>query len=289
MLRTAARVTASSKRGISLKLHKLKSALIHGRQQRRDLKTLTLNAGSTTLKYALYEVESQSSSSDEKLKCQRLASGMVDRVGKQDASVTHNGSLVTSTAILTPVDAMKHVVETLQKDTKCGLQCGLQENESIDCVGHRVVHGGSLYTQPTIISEEVINDIDKLSALAPLHNPPALAGIKVSTEQFPNATQVAIFDTAFHTASLPPSSYRYAIPSDWYEKNDVRRYGFHGTSYEYVLEETSKYLQRPKDSLNLIVMHLGGGASMCCIEKGKSIDTTMGFTPLESLVMCIVN
>ena len=248
---------------------------------RRDLQTLTLNAGSTTLKYALYEIENP------KVSATLVASGMVDRVGKSDARLTHNGTIrLQRELIRSHVEALEQAVRIFQEEAQSQPNNGKSSvTFQPDVIGHRVVHGGPHFSEPTLITPEVLATIEALCALAPLHNPPAVSGIQASQEIFSSAKQVAIFDTAFHTASLPPSAYTYAIPKEWRDDFRIRRYGFHGTSVQYVLNETAKYMGKPADALNCIVMHLGGGASMTCICKGKSINTTMGLTPLEGLVM----
>eukprot|EP00531_Pseudo-nitzschia_arenysensis_P017321 CAMPEP_0116138024 /NCGR_PEP_ID=MMETSP0329-20121206/12553_1 /TAXON_ID=697910 /ORGANISM="Pseudo-nitzschia arenysensis, Strain B593" /LENGTH=1155 /DNA_ID=CAMNT_0003632963 /DNA_START=128 /DNA_END=3595 /DNA_ORIENTATION=+ len=243
---------------------------------KRDIKTLTVNAGSTTLKYSLYDVSRKAGAST--LETKLIASGLVDKVGTNEkGSITHNSSLVVSDTIPSHTAGFNMLLDVLKENENI-------ETNDIECVGHRVVHGGSTFSKPTIITSDVLGEIQELSSLAPLHNPPAASGIEASSSAFPSATQVAVFDTAFH-ATMPPPSYRYAIPKDLYEDHGIRKYGFHGTSYQYVMEATAEYLGKKSSDLNLIVMHLGGGASMCCIQNGKSIDTTMGLTPLEGLVM----
>jgi len=155
---------------------------------------------------------------------------------------------------------------------------------SIDIIGHRVVHGGEELHESIIIDEKVICSIDELSILAPLHNPANLKGIKIAIQKAPDALQVAVFDTAFHT-TMPKEAYLYALPYEMYEKYNIRRYGFHGTSHSYLLKEAAKELKKETNELNIITLHLGNGASACAIKDGKSIDTSMGFTPLEGLVM----
>ncbi len=157
-------------------------------------------------------------------------------------------------------------------------------DENIDAYGHRVVHGGEKFHSPTLITNEVINEIEELIPLAPLHNKANLEAIKIAIEHDPKKPQIAIFDTAFHQ-SMPPSSYIYPLPYDLYTKHNIRRYGFHGTSHHFVAKETSKYLKKDLKTLNLITLHLGNGASATAIKNGKSIDTSMGFTPLEGLMM----
>ncbi len=151
-------------------------------------------------------------------------------------------------------------------------------------IGHRVVHGGEAFREPCLIDDRVIEIIRGLSSLAPLHNPANLLGIEVAMARRPDVPQVAVFDTAFHH-SIPPRAYRYAVPEEWYESHGVRRYGFHGTSHAYVAKQAARELGRPLEELNLIVLHLGNGASVTAIANGKSVDTSMGLTPLEGLVM----
>lgn len=243
---------------------------------KRDIITLTLNAGSTTLKYSLYDVTRKGGASA--LDAEMIASGLVDKVGS-DGSITHNKRLVVESApIPTHTAGLAMLLDVLRE--KEGIDIG-----EIACVGHRVVHGGPNFSGPTVVTPDVLEEIRSLSSLAPLHNPPAVAGIEASGSLFPSAVQVAVFDTAFHTATMPPASYRYAIPKELFEVHGIRRYGFHGTSYSFVTDAVAAFLGRKASDLNLIVMHLGGGASMCCIKNGQSVDTTMGLTPLEGLVM----
>lgn len=155
---------------------------------------------------------------------------------------------------------------------------------SLDAIGHRVVHGGEYFKKATRIDYKVVQKIDELSSLAPLHNPANLEGIVLAIKKAPKVSQIAVFDTAFH-ATMPQEAYMYALRYDMYEKYNIRRYGFHGTSHSYLLKESAKRLGKKVEALNIITLHLGNGASICAIEKGKSIDTSMGFTPLEGLVM----
>lgn len=154
----------------------------------------------------------------------------------------------------------------------------------IDAVGHRVVHGGEAYTEPTAVDDEVLAVLRSLVPLAPLHNPANIAGIEVAQELWPDVPQVAVFDTAFH-GSMPDRAFRYAVPAEWYLEHGVRRYGFHGTSHQFVAGQAANILGRPLGDLDLIVAHLGNGASITAIARGTSIDTSMGLTPLEGLVM----
>jgi len=156
--------------------------------------------------------------------------------------------------------------------------------EMIEAIGHRVVHGGELFRGATLIDDEVIKGIDSLSALAPLHNPANLEGILVFKKLLPSVKQYAIFDTAFHS-SMSKDAFLYALPLEMYEKHGIRRYGFHGTSHAYIASECAKILAKDINDLNIISLHLGNGASVCAIKNGVSIDTSMGFTPLEGLIM----
>lgn len=156
--------------------------------------------------------------------------------------------------------------------------------ESIKAVGHRVVHGGELFSDSTVITEEILEKIKTLTPLAPLHNPANILGIEAVTKINPDLPQVAVFDTAFHSA-MPAESYRYSIPEDWYKKHGVRRYGFHGTSYKFITQRMAEILNKPVDEMNLIVAHIGSGASISAIKNGKSVSNTMGFTPLAGLPM----
>jgi acetate kinase len=154
----------------------------------------------------------------------------------------------------------------------------------VDAVGHRVVHGGEAFSAPVVVDDDVLAVLRSLVPLAPLHNPANIDGIEAARQVWPDVPQVAVFDTAFHR-TLPPHAYRYAVPTEWYERHGVRRYGFHGTSHAYVARRTAAVLGRPLDALDLITAHLGNGASMAAIAGGRSVDTSMGLSPLEGLVM----
>jgi len=208
---------------------------------------LVLNAGSSSLKYKLFD----------SVNCDVLKEGLVENIG-----------------IKNPIFKNHHdALESLEIDFN-----------SIDAVGHRVVHGGEKYSNSILIDETVLKGIEELISLAPLHNPANLEGIKLLQTKLGQTPQVAVFDTAFHS-TMPKEAFLYALPIEMYEKNNIRRYGFHGTSHSYVLKRSAEILQKDVNNLNLITLHLGNGASVCAIENGKSIDTSMGFTPLEGLVM----
>ena len=166
-------------------------------------------------------------------------------------------------------------------DEKNGVIGSMKE---IDAVGHRVVHGGEKFAKSVVITDEVMQAIEECNPLAPLHNPANIIGIKACQELMPGVPMVAVFDTAFHQ-TMPPVAYTYAIPYEYYEKDKVRRYGFHGTSHKYIAKKTAEYLGKPQSELRSITMHLGNGSSMSCVKDGKCFDTSMGLTPLEGLIM----
>lgn len=220
---------------------------------RLSRRVLVINSGSSSLKYQLIELDGE----------RMVASGLIERIGEREVP--------DYTA------AFQVMIESL-------LAQGFDLDEPLEAVGHRVVHGGERFREPTVVTEEVKREIDELSALAPLHNPPNLAGIEAAEKTFPGVPQVAVFDTAFHQ-TLPPVAYTYAIDSDLAKANRIRRYGFHGTSHQYVSAEAARFLGRPLEELNLIVLHIGNGASACAVSGGRSIETSMGMTPLEGLMM----
>ncbi|WP_198263097.1 acetate/propionate family kinase [sulfur-oxidizing endosymbiont of Gigantopelta aegis] len=208
---------------------------------------LVLNSGSSSLKYQLFDMPSK----------QVITSGLIEHVSDH-----------------------QQAVKTMEAQLRSGGH--IKNLACLAAVGHRVVHGGEQFQQPALIDQTVIDTIEQLSALAPLHNPANLLGIKMLQQCAPDVPQVAVFDTAFHQ-SLPEKSYLYALPYELYEKHQVRRYGFHGTSHHYVTQQASQYLG--ESQLKIISLHLGNGASACAVLNGQSIDTSMGLTPLEGLVM----
>uniref|UniRef100_A0A0D6R510 Probable acetate kinase n=1 Tax=Araucaria cunninghamii TaxID=56994 RepID=A0A0D6R510_ARACU len=233
---------------------------------------LVLNSGSSSLKYALYNMASSPA-------C--VAKGNVAAIGSSKCSITHTNLQVAQdmnlqgTAVADHKSALKRILELLHLEK--------EQSDRLYGVGHRVVHGGEHLTRPMVISEQVKKAIEQASPLAPLHNPPNLEGIRVAEELF-HCPQVAVFDTAFHS-SIPSYAYMYAVPYAVYKELGVRRYGFHGTSYQFLLDQAAMYLGQAKEEVNVIACHLGAGASMAAIQNGKCIDTTMGVTPLEGLVM----
>ncbi len=235
------------------------------------MKILVLNSGSSSLKFKLYDMP----------KKDILAQGLLERIGQEDSAF----HIIYDKKSLNRQVSIKNHKEALSLISKKLLELGIIESfEGLGGVGHRVVHGGEAFSRPVIIDDEVLKSIRKLIALAPLHNPANILGIEAVKHLAPNLPQVAVFDTAFHQ-SMPPEAYRYAVPKSWYSKYNVRRYGFHGTSHYYVMCELSKLTATPIQEINAVTLHLGNGASVCAIKGGKSIDTSMGLTPLEGLVM----
>ena len=232
---------------------------------------LVINSGSSSLKYQLIELETE----------QTLASGLIDRIGESSSVVSHNHGVEKHSheeAVADHIAALRMVRESF---ATWGPDLVATPPTVI---GHRVVHGGSQYYAPTLVTPEVELAIDALSALAPLHNPANLAGIRASRDIFAGVPQVAVFDTAFHQ-TLAPDAYTYAIDAELAERYKVRRYGFHGTSHKFVSEEAAACVGRPLEELRMLVLHLGNGASITAIDGGRSVETSMGMTPLEGLVM----
>lgn len=211
------------------------------------MKIAVLNAGSSSLKCKIFEYPSRA----------LLFSKTIEKIGEHDSDVASHAEALDALDI---------------------------DFSKLDAIGHRVVHGGEKLQKSLIIDEGVVTTIRELSLLAPLHNPANLTGIEIALKRASDVTQIAVFDTAFH-ATMPKEAYLYALPYELYEKEGIRRYGFHGTSHAYLAKEAAKLLQKPLRKLNLITLHLGNGASACAIKNGQSIDTSMGFTPLEGLVM----
>ncbi|MBU1216867.1 acetate kinase [bacterium] len=211
------------------------------------MKIAVLNSGSSSLKFKIFDMDTK----------ELISSKNVEHIGELNSAFqTHH-------------EAIKSL----------GIDFSL-----LDGIAHRVVHGGDTFSKATLIDEKVINAIKTIIPLAPLHNPANLEGILVCQKKAPNTPQIAVFDTAFHS-SIPKEAFLYALPLEMYEKHKIRRYGFHGSSHAYVSKKAAEILEKDLNKLNLITLHLGNGASACAIEKGKSIDTSMGFTPLEGLVM----
>lgn len=241
------------------------------------MKILVLNSGSSSIKYQLFDTEP----------LKPLTAGLVERIGEPLSRIKHERlagdapQRVERELVLKDHRQGLAEVARLLLDEDVGV---IQSPSEITAVGHRVVHGGEAFSQPTIIDEAVKAQVKALAVLAPLHNPANLAGIEVATEIFPQATQVAVFDTAFHQ-TMPPAAYRYAIPNRYYDEHGVRVYGFHGTSHRYVARQATAYLGKPAAETNLITLHLGNGCSITAVRGGQAVDTSMGFSPLPGLMM----
>ncbi len=238
------------------------------------MNVLVINCGSSSLKYQLIDM----------VKEKVLAIGLAERIGIEGSRVKHEVSNMDKIVIEEPMkdhkDALKIVLDALV-DEKHG---AIKELNEINAVGHRVVHGGEKFSGSVVIDDEVIAALEECIELAPLHNPPNLIGIRACQELIPGVTMVGVFDTAFHQ-TMPSFSYIYPLPYELYEKYGIRKYGFHGTSHRYVSARTAKLLGKDISELKIVTCHLGNGASLAAIKDGKSIDTSMGFTPLEGLAM----
>lgn len=237
------------------------------------MKILVINAGSSSIKYQLFDMPARDV----------LARGMVERIGGPDAQLVHNynGSKHVAQVSAPDHDAGMAVILSTLTDASVGVLSTIGE---IQAVGHRVVHGGEEFTGSVVINDHVLGSIERFADLAPLHNPPNLTGIRAAMHSLPEAIQVACFDTAFHT-TIPQTAYLYALPYEIYEKYRIRRYGFHGTSHRYVARRCARLMGVDKSRANIITCHLGNGCSMTAVKEGRSIDTSMGLTPLEGLVM----
>ncbi len=239
---------------------------------------LIINSGSSSIKFQLIDM------ADEHV----LASGLVERIGESDSLIkyaVHPGTpgevkIKDQVEVVDHQSGMRKIVDLLT-DAGRGV---VGDRSEISALGHRVVHGGEDFHQPRLIDDEVISAIQSNVPLAPLHNPANLDGIRIARELFPGTPQVAVFDTAFHQ-TIPDRAHIYALPYELYEKHRVRRYGFHGTSHKFVAGECARLLNKPINECNLITIHLGNGCSMTAIKNGQSVDTTLGMTPLEGLVM----
>lgn len=238
------------------------------------MKVLVINAGSSSLKYQLYDMTNETV----------LAKGLVERIGISGSILTHR-----------PEGKDKHVIQTEMPDHKIAIslvldalvdpKVGVIEDVSeISAVGHRIVHGGEKYSSSVMLDDALMDELKEVSKLAPLHNPPALIGIRACRELMPLTPMTAVFDTSFHQ-TMEPVAYMYAIPYELYESDKIRRYGFHGTSHKYVANRAAEMLNRNIDDMKIVTCHLGNGSSVTAVKYGRAIDTSMGFTPLAGLVM----
>jgi acetate kinase len=237
------------------------------------MKILVINCGSSSVKYQLHDMSLD----------QVLAKGIVARIGEEGSSLRHQAG---DTVIEKDVAASSHreafgVIKRALLDPEGGVISGVSE---ISAVGHRVVHGCETFVDSVLITDDVVAKLEKCIPLAPLHNPANVTGIREARRALPDIPHVAVFDTAFHQ-TLPPKAYLYAVPYELYETHRVRRYGFHGMSYRYVSQRAAGLLGKPLNKVKMIICHLGNGVSMAAIDGGKSVDTSMGLTPLEGLIM----
>ncbi|MGB9779255.1 acetate kinase [Caldanaerobacter sp.] len=238
------------------------------------MKILVMNCGSSSLKYQLIDMESN----------KVLAKGLAERIGINDSLLTHQADGKEKVKIKRDMKNHKEAIQ-LVLDALIDKEMGvIKDMKEIDAVGHRVVHGAEYFTDSVIIDDDVIKKLEDCIDLAPLHNPANIEGIKACRQIMPEVPMVAVFDTAFHQ-TMPDYAYIYPIPYQYYEKYRIRRYGFHGTSHKYVSMRAAELLGRPIEELKIVTCHLGNGASITAVKHGKSIDTSMGFTPLEGLAM----
>jgi acetate kinase len=240
------------------------------------MKVAVINCGSSSVKYEVFGLPD----------CTMLATGLIEKIGASEGRLRQrrrnaDGSFdeqVHSKRLADHRDAFE-LMAYVNRENRI-----IEDEAELFGVGHRVVHGGEVFREPTVIDDEVVDAIRRLIPLAPLHNPSNLLGIEIARTRFASVPQVAVFDTAFHQ-TLPPHAFHYATPYDWYTEHQVRRYGFHGSSHQYVAREAARYLDKAPDAVNLITLHLGNGASAAAVQRGASIDTSMGLTPLEGLIM----
>lgn len=238
------------------------------------MKILVINAGSSSLKYQLYDMDKETV----------MAKGLVERIGIEGSQLTHRVDGRDKYVIQQEMPDHKiatQLVLAALTDEKVGVLKSISE---IDAVGHRIVHGGEKYTKSILLDDEVIQGLEEVSKLAPLHNPPALIGIAACRELLPETPMAAVFDTSFHS-TMEPVAYMYGLPYELYETDKIRRYGFHGTSHKYVSIRAAEMLNRNIDDMKIITCHLGNGSSVTAVKYGKSIDTSMGFTPLAGMLM----
>jgi acetate kinase len=279
-VRHIARTIADRTRMLASDPAKTKAALQQGNDPyglqlkgERPEKILVINVGSSSLKYSFYDTADES----------RHAKGLVERIGLEGTRLKHRGPKGEAKRELEKKDhtaAFKTMVaELTSKETGV-----IKSAAEVSVVAHRIVHGGEKFTEATLITDELLAEMEKLNPLAPLHNPVIIAGIREMRRLFPAVPHVGVFDTAFHH-TLPAYAFLYGLPYELYEKKAVRRYGFHGTSHNYVALRAAEFLKRRPNELRLVSCHLGNGASMCAVNHGRSVDTTMGFTPLEGLIM----
>lgn len=243
-------------------------------RDRNFMNILVINSGSSSVKYKLFDVKGNV----------EMARGMAERIGLKQSEIIHSASGRKEVKILRDIrdhESAIRIALGFLTDKESGV---IKDISEIRAVGHRVVHGGEKFSDPVIITAEVMNAIRLYCKFAPLHNPPNLLGIKVAKKLLPGIRHIAVFDTAFHQ-TIPPSAYLYGLPYAFYEKNRIRRYGFHGTSHKYAALRAAEILKKPINRLKLITAHLGNGCSITAVKNGISVNTSMGYTPLEGLLM----
>ena len=237
------------------------------------MKILVVNCGSSSLKYQLIDMKTE----------EVIAKGNFERIGEKEAFLTHkvkDEKYVINAPVTNHEEALKIILEQFLNE-KYGVIKNLNE---IDAIGHRIVHGGEIFDKSVLITDDVIKKIDECSTLAPLHNPAAILGINACKHEIPGKPMVAVFDTAFHQ-TMPKENYTYPIPEEYYKKYKIRKYGAHGTSHQFVSKIAAEMLQKPLENTKIVTCHLGQGASICAVNGGKSIDTSMGLTPLGGIPM----
>lgn len=235
---------------------------------------LVINCGSSSLKYQLINIRTK----------EVLAKGICDRIGLEGSFLKHRTGEEDAIIVTQPIPDHKSAVKIVLDHLSSKEHGSIDSLEDISAVGHRVVHGGEFFHDAALLTDSVIDAIKQCCSLAPLHNPSNLIGIEACKHLLPNVPMVAVFDTAFHQ-TMPKYSYLYGLPYEFYEKYKMRRYGFHGTSHKYVAHQAADFVGIPIEELKIITCHLGSGASICAVDRGESIDTSMGYTPLEGLVM----
>ena len=235
---------------------------------------LVINCGSSSLKYQLINMDNE----------EVLAKGLVERIGIEGSRVKHRTTGKEEVVIEEPMEDHRKALELVLNALINPNYGAIKSMDEIGAVGHRVVHGGEKFANSVLIDDEVMKALNDSIDLAPLHNPPNIMGIEACKALMPDTPMVGVFDTAFHQ-TIPMSNYIYPLPYEYYEKYGIRKYGFHGTSHKYVSLRAAEMLDKDIEKLNIVTCHLGNGASVCAVQAGKSIDTSMGFTPLEGLAM----
>ncbi len=242
------------------------------------MKILVLNAGSSSVKFQLFDTDRKAV----------MAGGLVEKIGEEQGAITYrrykDGREEQTTKEDLPIEDHQAGLNRISQLLLNADQGALSDASELQAVGHRVVHGAELFSEPVVVTDQVMKDLEEISFLAPLHNPANLKGIEVARKVFPDAVQVAVFDTAFHQ-TLPDYAYRFPIPGEYYTEHGLRVYGFHGTSHAFVSRAAAEFLGTPLNDFNAITVHLGNGCSMAAIRGGKSVDVSMGLTPLGGLIM----